>query len=182
MIIEINDTVRLELTSQKHADNIIEAVNANREHLSKFLGWVNNMQNLSHCIKYIDFCLKQYEDGKEVSFVILKNEELVGRIGLNKICPNNRTASIGYWLKRSAQGQGIITSSCTALMDFGFNDLDLNRIEIRAASENIRSKAIPQRLGFTKEGVLRQIEFINNRYLDIEIYSILKTEWIALKH
>lgn len=55
--------------------------------------------------------------------------------------------------------------------------MDLNRIEIKAAVKNFKSQAIPEKLNFKKEGILRQAEFVNNEFIDLFIYSILKNEW-----
>jgi ribosomal-protein-serine acetyltransferase len=89
----------------------------------------------------------------------------------------NKCASIGYWLSKELEGKGIITRSCKAVIDEGFKRLKLNRIEIRAAVENYKSQAIPQRLGFKQEGIIRQAEFVNNQFVDLYVYSMLKEEW-----
>ncbi|MEO6949604.1 MAG: GNAT family protein, partial [Ginsengibacter sp.] len=60
-----------------------------------------------------------------------------------------------------------------------FQKIGLNRIEIKAAVRNLKSQAIPIKLNFKKEGVLRQAEFVNNEFIDLFLYSILKEEWEA---
>lgn len=71
-------------------------------------------------------------------------------------------------------------TQCTkAIIDYAFNKLDLNRVEIRASVENIKSQAIPERLGFTKEGRLRSEERVQGRFTDSYVYSLLKSEWQA---
>jgi ribosomal-protein-serine acetyltransferase len=65
------------------------------------------------------------------------------------------------------------------MIDEGFTRLHLNRIEIRAALENFKSQAIPERLGFKKEGLIRQGEFVNDHFVDLYVYSLLKEEWLA---
>ena len=62
-------------------------------------------------------------------------------------------------------------------MDHAFSVWDLNRVEIRAAPENLRSRAIPERLGFTEEGTLRQAERVGDRYLDNTVYAVLAEDW-----
>ena len=109
--------------------------------------------------------------------IIFFNEELVGRIGLHHLDNDNKKASIGYWLTKNAEGKGIILKSCIKLISYGFEKLQLQRIEITAAVENTRSQAIPQKLHFKKEGILRKAELINNKFHDLIIYSMLKDEW-----
>ena len=177
MTILINENILLELTGRQHAKALFHAVNTNRRHLAAFLPWVDKMQCVENFEEYLEYCTMLYQQKKEVSFVIMWKEEAVGRIGLHHIDQQNRTASIGYWLTKKAQGHGIMSQSCTALIDYGFNELHLHRIEIKAAVSNTRSRHIPEKLGFTEEGILREAELVNGRYLDLVLYPLLKREW-----
>jgi ribosomal-protein-serine acetyltransferase len=176
-MIEVENNLRLEPIDKRFSKALIQAISNNRDHLSPFLPWVPNMQTEIDSQNYIANCEMLSALGKEVSFVILLNEELVGRIGLHHLDQANRKASIGYWLTKNAEGNGIILKSCRKLIPYGFEKLHLQRIEITAAVENSRSQAIPEKLHFKKEGILRSAELINNRYHDLVVYSILKDEW-----
>lgn len=90
---------------------------------------------------------------------------------------NNKSTSIGYWLAEDAQGSGIMTKSCEAYIDHAFRDLDLHRIEIRCAVANARSRAVPERLGFASEGLIREAEWLNDRFVDHVLYGLLSGEW-----
>ena len=177
MIIVIDENLRLELTAEKHARGLFDAVDANREHLSQFLPWVDNMQSVDDFRDYIKNCELLYQQNKEVSFVILLDGLVVGRIGLHYLNLQNKNAAIGYWLIKDAEGKGIISKSCRAIITYGFQELKLHRIEIKAAIGNFKSQAIPEKLNFKKEGILRQAELVNNKFLDLFIYSILDFEW-----
>lgn len=181
MTINISEKIKLELTSKKHSEALFTVVDNNREHLSVFLPWVNNMKSVGDFGNYINNCELLYRQSKDVSFVIIYNEQPVGRIGLHQINLQNKNASIGYWLTKAVEGKGIITNSCKQIVAYGFKELGLHRIEIKAASENFKSQAIPEKLGFKKEGILREAELVNNKFLDLYVYSILKTEWIEEK-
>lgn len=177
MIIKIDDNIKLEMTSIKHSALLFEAIDKNRTHLSEFLPWVKNMQTINDFDRYIQNCELLYGEKKEVSFVIILNNKTVGRIGLHHLNLQNKIAAVGYWLTKEAQGKGIIYQSCRKLIDYGFNELGLNRIEIKCASENYKSQAIPEKFNFQKEGIMRQAEFVNETFLDLILYSILKDEW-----
>lgn len=177
MIIHINDTTRLELTSVKHAEALFDAVDGNRDHIGVFMPWVGNMLAVENAYNYLKSCEQLYTEQKEVSFVIMENETLVGRIGIHYINPQNKCGAIGYWLVKDAVGKGIVTQSCKALIDYCFKELGLHRIEIKAAVANYKSQAVSEKLGFKKEGILREAEFVNGRFLDLYVYSLLSSEW-----
>lgn len=179
MILQIDEKIRLELTSERHANALFRVVDNNRGHLSEFLPWVGSMQSVEDMRNYLKNCEWQYQQGKEMSFVIIFEETLVGRIGLNHINRENKNAAIGYWLAKNAVRKGIIFKSCNALLTFGFQELGLHRIEIKAAVSNVRSQSIPLKLNFSKEGILRQAEWVNNKFLDLVLYSLLSNEWIG---
>ena len=176
MIVKIDTNLRLELTSQKHAAALYLAVDNNRKHLSEFLPWVSTMKSVSAFKDYIKNCEDLYKEKREVSFVIISGKEAVGRIGLHHMNYQNKNAAIGYWLTKEAEGKGVITRSCKKLISFGFHELGLHRIEIKAAVNNLKSQAIPQKLNFKKEGILRGAEFVNGTFLDLVLYSMLRDE------
>ena len=178
MKIIVDENIQLEITSEKFATQLFNVINNNREHLSAFLSWVENMQSVENMRQYLKNCELLIEEKKEISFVILLNNNPVGRIGLHHLNLQNKTGAIGYWLDKKAEGKGIITKSCLKLIDYGFNKIYLNRIEIKASVKNFKSQAIPIKLNFTKEGILRQAEFVNNEFIDLFLYSMLKDEWI----
>lgn len=174
MNIAIDEDLRLEQTAQKHAKALWEAVDANREHLAEFLPWVGSMQSVDDFKNYISTCEQLYREKKEVSFVILYRKKIVGRIGIHHINVANKTGAIGYWLAKDAEGNGIITRSCKWLIEYGFNELNLHRIELKAAVDNHKSQAIPQKLNFTKEGIMRQAEWVNGKPVDLVLFSLIR--------
>jgi ribosomal-protein-serine acetyltransferase len=177
MTITIDRNLRLELTSVQHTEGLYEALNNSRQHLSAFLPWVDKMQTVNDFRNYIKNCELLYEEKKEVSFVMLYDETPVGRIGLHHMNLQNKNASVGYWLTKNMEGKGIVIRSCKELLAYGFEVLELNRIELKAAVENLRSRAVAEKLGFTKEGIAREAELVNNRFLDLTLYSMLSSEW-----
>ena len=84
---------------------------------------------------------------------------------------------IGYWISVAEEGRGLVTRAVRALMDVGFGDLGLHRIEIRAGVDNLRSRAIPERLGFVREGIERGGERGANGFYDLVVYATLEDEW-----
>lgn len=98
-------------------------------------------------------------------------------IGLHYIDWKNKSTSIGYFLSEDAQGKGIITKSVQSLMDYIFEELDLHRIEIQCARNNVKSISIPKRLGFIQEGIKRDGQWLYDHYEDLFTFSFLKSDW-----
>lgn len=88
------------------------------------------------------------------------------------------TAEIGYWIASDDEGRGLVTRAVQVLIDVGFAELGLNRIVIRAGVENLRSRAIPERLGFTREGIERGGGRGSGGCYDSVVYSLLRDEWL----
>ncbi|MFX4300808.1 GNAT family N-acetyltransferase [Alicyclobacillus tolerans] len=85
---------------------------------------------------------------------------------------------MGYFLGKDYKGKGIITTSVRALLDYIFDVLILNRVVTQCAAENMKSRAIPDRLGFQQEGIARDGQWLYNRYVDLVNYSLLKRDWL----
>ncbi|GAB3017720.1 GNAT family protein [Niabella terrae] len=177
MSITINEGVELVDSNKQHAAALLQAVEANREHLAVFLPWVPQMLTIRDCKKYLRNCQRLQQQGLEYSYNIFEHNKVVGRIGLSRIDPVNKIANIGYWLVRDAVGKGIISKSVKALMPFAYDILKLNRLEIKAMLANTRSRAIPEHLGFQFEGILRQAELVHGQFQDLALYSLLRSEW-----
>src|SRR5699024_3907053 len=120
-----------------------------------------------------------YAERSGLTAGIFYKGNLAGIAGFNGFDWKNKIGYIGYWLATTYQGHGIMTRSVRALTDYAFHELQLIRVDIRAAYDNERSPAIPKRLVFTEEGQLRQTEWLYDHYVDHLIYGIL---YIACKY
>jgi ribosomal-protein-serine acetyltransferase len=99
-----------------------------------------------------------------------------GVIGLDPIEKHHERASIGYWLAERAQGRGRMTRALDAVVRHAFDTLALNRVSLYAATGNVRSRAVAERVGFVQEGVHRQAEKTRGRYLDMVAYALLRSD------
>lgn len=176
-IIIVDHNIKLEPTNELQAPQLFAAIDNNRIHLSRFLPWVADMQTVADLKEYLKNAEILCQQKKEASFAIIFEGVAVGRIGLHHLNMQNKMGAIGYWLNKDAQGKGIMLKSCKAVINYGFRDLGLHRIEIKAAVNNLKSQAIPVKLNFVAEGTLRQAEFVNNQFLDLFLYSMIRDEW-----
>ncbi|HSD08876.1 GNAT family protein [Flavobacterium sp.] len=176
MIINIDENIKIELINENHSQPIFDIVDKNRIHLRQWLPFVDRMQTVEFAENFVKGTMQRNKDGNEFAFVIIENDKVIGRIGVYKIDGQNKIGEIGYWLAENLQGKGIITKSCKALIDFCFSDLQLNRIEIKCGTENFKSKTIPEKLNFTREGVIREGELLYDKFIDLNLYSLLKID------
>ena len=172
----VDTTIKLELVKDDHAEGIYQVAAGSREHLREWLPWVDQMKSVEFIKKFINGSKERYEEGQEYAFVIMENDKVMGRIGIYKMDAHNKIGEIGYWIGKEAQGRGIVLKSCKALINFCFNSLHLNRIEIKCGTGNSRSQAIPEKLRFTKEGVIRRGELVHGKLIDLNSYSLLREE------
>ena len=176
MTITIDNNLKLELITENHAQPIFDMVDANRTYLRPWLPFVDRMQTVEFAQNFVKGTMQRNKEGNEYAFVIIENENVIGRIGVYKIDGQNKIGEIGYWIIEGLQGKGIVTKSCKAIIDFCFSDLQLNRIEIKCGIENFKSKIIPEKLSFTKEGIIRQGELLYDTFIDLNLYSLLKSD------
>jgi ribosomal-protein-serine acetyltransferase len=176
MIINVDVNTKLELINENHTQQIFDLVDSNRDHLREWLSFVDRMQHVDFTKNFVNGTMQRNKEEMEYAFVIIYNNHAVGRMGVYKIDGQNKIGEIGYWLAKSMEGKGIATKSTQAMIDFCFSELKLNRIEIKCAVGNIKSRRIPEKLNFTKEGVIRQGERLYDKYVDLELYSLLKQE------
>lgn len=98
------------------------------------------------------------------------DEKIAGVIGFHQINWHNKSNSKGYWLGKGFEGSELMTKSVSAFVNYALVELKLNRVEIRAAEENKKSRAIPERLNFMEEGRIRQSEWLYEHSVDHIVY------------
>jgi ribosomal-protein-serine acetyltransferase len=174
----VNDSIQLRLLETRYAEEIYNLTDNDRAYLREWLPWVDGTKSPEDTKAFIQLTLKGFAENNGFNAAIFYEGKIVGCIGLHWIDWNISKTSIGYWMASDYQGKGIMTKSCKAVIDYIFQELKLNRVEIRVAELNRKSRAIPERLGFTHEGTVRSAERLYDHYVDHMIYGVLKDEWL----
>jgi ribosomal-protein-serine acetyltransferase len=174
--------IEIRLFEIKDAEAIFAAVERNREYLRQWLPWVDFTSSPEDLRRFITKVREQFASGRGPQCGIWVDRALAGSVGCHPIDWANRNCSIGYWIEEAHQGKGIMTRCCENLLDYVFDDLGLHRATIQCGVANTRSCAIPQRLGFTREGVTRDGEWVNDRFLDLVCWGMLDQEWRARRN
>ncbi|KQX46857.1 GNAT family N-acetyltransferase [Paenibacillus sp. Root444D2] len=180
MLLEIDDDKMLKLLEQDDSEKLFALTDDSRGYLRKWLPWVDGTLSVEYTKSFIQFCQNQHASNNGFNAGIWFKGEIVGCIGYHSIDWANNKTSIGYWLGEKFQGNGIITKSCKRLVDYSFNELGLNRVEIRCGLNNLKSRAIPEKLGFTNEGRIREAEWLYDHYIDHIVYGMLRSDWNSL--
>jgi ribosomal-protein-serine acetyltransferase len=163
------------------ADACFEVVARNRDSLREWLPWVDATHTAEDTRRYMrTVAIPQYEANQGPNCGVWVAGNLAGSIGCHAIDWANRTCSIGYWLDAGVRSRGVMTQCCAALLRYLFEELKLHRVSIRCATGNARSCAIPQRLGFRREGLALQAQWVAGRWLDLVDWAILEDEWRGL--
>jgi ribosomal-protein-serine acetyltransferase len=171
----------LRMLEERHAATVFALVDRERPSLREWLPWVDGTLTEEDTLAFIKASLEQFANNSGLTSGIWETSEdqprLAGVIGTHKINWPNRKVELGYWLAREFQGRGVVTEGCRAVITHLLGELDLNRVEIHCATGNTKSSAIPRRLGFTLEGTIREGELCCGRYLDLNIFGMLKKDW-----
>jgi ribosomal-protein-serine acetyltransferase len=175
---KIDDETELSLFELRHAEELNALVIHNYEHIKEWSAWLKDKErSIEDTRSFIKHNLTQFAENKGFEICIWHKGAIAGQIGYNYFDWNDRRTEIGYWLGASFQGKGLVVKSCRALVEYAFNELNLNRVEIRCGVENKKSRKIPEKLGFKEEGIVRQAEWLHDHFIDLVIYGMLASEW-----
>ncbi|MEK3975171.1 GNAT family N-acetyltransferase [Psychrobacillus sp. FSL K6-1267] len=173
----IDEKTKLKMLDLRDSEQVFDLTIMSKDTLKEWLPFIDFTKTVSDTENFIKSTMKQFSENNGIQAGIWYEDNLAGIIGFHKIDWNNKSTSIGYWLGDAFVGYGLMTKSVKAFVDYALIDLGLNRVEIRAAVENKNSRAIPERLGFTHEGTIRQSEWLYDHYVDHEVYGMLAADW-----
>lgn len=173
---DLSDGVALRWLEERDADELYELIDADRDHLAPWLPWAA-AETRADALGFIRSTRRQLADDNGLQTALTVDGRIAGVVGVHGISRADGSTSVGYWLAEAHQGRGAMTAAVRAYTDHAFKDWRLNRVELRAAVGNDRSRALAERLGFKPEGVLRQAERVGDRFVDLAVYSVLAAEW-----
>ena len=162
----------------------LESINIwrNDADLISFLGAPFRFINLEVDSKWYENYMSNRNSTIRCAIVEEEKNEILGLISLMSINPVNQSAELHIMIGRAEnQGKGIGTFAVNAMLEHGFNNLNLNRIELYVLESNIRAQNLYEKCGFVKEGLKRESNFKNGKYEGMYLYSILRKEFYKRK-
>lgn len=148
------------------------------EEVTKYVTWEPH-QTLADTNAFIEFALNQYEKNDIAPWGIeyKENGKLIGTIDFVSWQPQHKIAEIGYVISQDYWGKGIATEAANEVIAFGFNKMDLVRIQARCFVENFGSERVMEKTGMSFEGIIRKGMFVKGKHQDLKMYSILIEEF-----
>ncbi len=175
--LEIDENLRIKLPEPHHAEAVNRLVRENLSRLQQWMPWAVDDYSEKHAAEWIQRTADSRAKDGSFNAMLLLEGDIIGTIGYHDLDMTNKHAAIGYWIDHRHEGKGIVGRSTRVLIEYLFSEIELNRIQINCNVENRRSRAVAERLGFTFEGVRREVEYLHGSFCDWAVYSLLRSEW-----
>ena len=154
------------------------AVNGSRASLQPWLPWVQYHTDPASSSRFAEACANDWDQGRALRFIIRERgtRAVAGIVGLEACVHLHRSCELGYWLRKEATGRGLMTEAARACTEFAFSRMGVHRVKVAAATNNHASLRVISRLGFHYEGISRQAEWCDGRWLDHATFALLSTD------
>jgi ribosomal-protein-serine acetyltransferase len=178
----VDDEIVLVLAEERHAAAMTDLIVRNQARLARWEPWAEQPATLEGTRAYIRAALEDFVRGRQISTIIGVDggRRYVGRCGM-RINPYAGSGDIGYWIDGDYEGRGITSRSARALISAVFDELGLERVELRTSVDNRRSRALAERLGFRFDGTMPAGLRFARRADDVALYSVTASRWAELR-
>lgn len=174
--IDLGDGAVLRRYTLDDLDLLFSAVDENRDRIGTWMPWPEHTRTVEDQRVWLERVVADEENLDGTGLWL--DDEYAGGVGLS-FGPFGVTAEIGYWIRARFEGRGLVTRGARAMTDLAFREHGVHRVVIRAGVDNVRSRAVAERLGFTLEGVARGDGKGAGGFYDMAVYAILEDEWSA---
>ena len=161
----------------EHAAMLAALVERNIGHLGAYLPMVASLSSPAAARAHLEDAVAGADRGEAFEWHLCSGGALYGAIRVKNIDADDRKAEIGYFIGSEFAGKGIVSCAVRTVLAYCFESLQLNRMELRCAATNEHSIRVAERLGFTREGMLRQAECLDGVFIDQLVYGLLRAEF-----
>ncbi|MCM8532738.1 MAG: GNAT family N-acetyltransferase [Lentisphaeraceae bacterium] len=172
----INERTKVSLSIPQYSQELFELTDKNRDFLKQWLPWLDHVTSVLDTKNFILTQLENFKESKALHLTIFHDGKIAGVLGFNTIDNSNKIGYIGYWLAEEYNGKGIMTACVKDLIEIGKDFYQLQKIDIRCATKNHKSKAIPEKLGFELEACLKKAEKVSENWFDHHVYAYFPTQ------
>ena len=175
--ITVDDNLLLRTYEEGDAQELFDVINGSRGHLHPWLPWVGSTTKPEHSLQFIQKSRQQLNNQEALALGIFYDGKIIGGVGMHEWGQATKRAQIGYWLSREYEGKGIMHKCLVTFIQYLFDKLSLNKIEIHFVPSNKRSAKVAAGLGFKTEGIIRQSIIRNGMPEDMVVTGLLKSEF-----
>ena len=169
-------TIVLRPVSEDQVDRLYDAVYSSRYELIPWSPWCHENYSLEETETWVRDTLAA--EGEHAFAIFDESENLcLGTCGLNNLKPRVRSINLGYWIRSSHIKQGIATAAALQVAKFAFTELNLARVEIAAAVGNLASQRVAEKVGATREGILRNGLIKDDEPIDSVLFSLIPADF-----
>ena len=179
-----SDRLVLQRFSRRDALTLDEAIRESLPELNQWLPWARLDYTASDTTAFIRESIQAWKEGRAWDYSIRDKGDPgrhLGNISLWTVSKLGKIAEIGYWVRTRETGRGVCTEAVGLLLEEGFNSLGYHKTVLRIAVGNGASDRVAEKLGFTREGVLREELLIRGNWVDHSLWSLLDREFRAAK-
>lgn len=176
--LEVNKDLFLKSFSIENATEVLSCIQRNTSHLQQWIPWIKPKSDLGQIEAFIYEQIKHAEHQEGIMLGIYQNNELIGMIGLQDWDHQLGIAELGFWIEKRRLRQGIMTVAIKRLVQFGFTEMQLNKIIATFSITNVRAHKLLERIGFKLEGVLRNQMLHHGIKTNKVVMGFLKEEWV----
>ncbi|MGW6686088.1 GNAT family N-acetyltransferase [Streptomyces sp. NPDC054961] len=177
--IDIAEGAQLFPLEIRHAEELLAHMDRGREFIGQYVGLPDVVADLDGARSYLALYAQKAATDTGRLYGIRVDGVLVGGVLFRTFDTAGGTCEAGCWLEPSMAGRGLVTKACRIIIDWAFRERGMHRVEWHVASGNKKSIAAAERLGMTREGVMRGNDLYRGRRQDTEIWSVLAHEWDA---
>jgi ribosomal-protein-serine acetyltransferase len=178
------DRLILQRFARKDASTLDDAIRASLGDLNQWLPWARMDYTNSDTTAFIRESVQAWKENRAWDYSIrLKTDpgRHVGNISLWTVSKLGKISEIGYWVRSDETGRGVCTEAVDRVLEEGFAALGYHKAVLRIAVGNDNSDRVADKLGFTREGVLREELLIRGNWVDHSLWSLLDREYRALR-
>ncbi|WP_330298723.1 GNAT family N-acetyltransferase [Streptomyces sp. NBC_00503] len=161
----------------RHAEEFLAHMNRGRAFIGQYVGLPDVVADLDGARSYLGTYAQRAANDTGRLYGIRVDGVLVGGVLFRTFDTGSGTCEAGCWLEPTAAGRGLVTKACRTIIDWAFQDRGMHRVEWHVAPANKKSIAVAERLGMTREGVLRENDLYRGLRQDTEVWSVLTHEW-----
>lgn len=165
-IIDVDDSISLHLGTSEYVNAFFDLVDRNRAFFKTMMSWVNDFTSIEDAKRSIDAWTIGYAENKKLCYFIEESHKVIGFVCFRSIDMASKEAELGYMMDSAFSGKGILHKCARVLLEVGFSEYNLERVNAVTSTNNLRSKNVALRLSFQEHEIIPGGIVIDNISLD----------------